>query len=81
MRALAWNSTLDGHHRRPVLPEQGAQVGLQVGQAPGNVRRWIGAQDAGRHRPRSAAFRAAHDAVAAPRQAGIDAEHEHEFGS
>jgi hypothetical protein len=72
---------LDGHHRRLVLPKQRAQVGAEGGQALRYAGGGIRAQHPGRHRPGSAPPEPLHDAIAAPRQAGIDAEHEHEFGS
>jgi hypothetical protein len=64
-----------------VLPEQRAQIGAQGRKALGNAGGGVSAQDPGRHGPGSAPSEPLHDAVAAPRQAGIDAEHEHEFES
>ena len=69
---------LDRHHRRPVLGQEGAQVGLQAGQPLRNGQVGIGAEHAGGDGPRPAA-RPLDDAVPAARQTGIDAEHEHGF--
>jgi hypothetical protein len=69
----------DGHDLRTMLGDEPVQVVAQQRQAVGNAESGIGAQHTGRHRP-GAATGALDHAVAAARQAGIDAEHEHGFG-
>ncbi len=69
---------LDGDHRRAVLVEERAQIGLELGEPLGRGQRRLGAQHPDGHRLRPGRI-LPHQPVAAARETGVDPEHVHAF--